>query len=276
MISLFACPLCAGPLDREDQTYRCPNRHSFDLAKEGYVHLLPPNKMHSKTPGDDKAMAAARTRFLESGAYGPLREELCKLTLAHTGPAPVVLDVGCGEGWYTAGVHAALTAAGKKPQMAGVDLSKPSLRRAAKRLREAEFAVASVYHLPVAEASVDLVLNCFSPLALEEFRRVLRHGGTFLYVTPAADHLWELKQVLYDQPYKNREEQIPYEGFRYEGVIPVESRFQAQGEALMDLFRMTPYAWKTPKAGVERLERLSGLDITAAFRVHVFQKDGSL
>ena len=273
MTSLFTCPLCAAPLERAERAYRCPSGHSFDIAREGYVHLLPANQMHSKAPGDDKDMAAARSRFLDSGAYGPLRDELCRQVLAHTGPSPTLLDAGCGEGWYTAGVHAALTQAGKTPRIAGADLSKPSLRKAAKRVREVEFAVASVYHLPVADASVDLVLNCFSPLALDEFRRVLRTGGTFLYVTPAADHLWELKQVLYDRPYKNREEQVPYGGFRYEEVIPVETRFRARGPVLMDLFHMTPYAWKTPRAGVERLEALDGLDVTAAFRVHVFTKE---
>ena len=273
MTSLFTCPLCAARLERDGGVYRCPGGHSFDIAREGYVHLLPANQMHSKAPGDDKDMAAARSRFLDTGAYVPLREELCKQALGHTGPAPVLLDAGCGEGYYTAGVHAALAGAGRAPHMAGVDLSKPSLRKAARRAPGMECAVASVYHLPVADASVDLVLNCFSPLALDEFRRVLRPGGTFLYVTPAADHLWELKQVLYDRPYKNREEAVPYAGFRYEEVVPVETRFRAEGDALMDLFRMTPYAWKTPKEGVARLERLSTLDITAAFRVHIFQKE---
>ena len=88
-----------------------------------------------------------------------------------------------------------------------------------------------------------LVLNCFSPLALDEFRRVLRPGGAFLYVVPAADHLWELKQVLYDQPYRNKEEDIPYEGFSYERVEPVEAVVDVAGEALRDLFQMTPYYW---------------------------------
>ena len=146
------------------------------------------------------------------------------------------------------------------------------MRLAARRVPGAEFAVASVYHLPLADASVGLLLNCFSPLALEEFRRVLRPGGAFLYVVPGAGHLWELKQVLYDSPYPNKEENIPYEGFSYERVVPVETVMDVAGEDLRDLFQMTPYYWKTPKAGAERLAALDGLRVTADFRVHVFRR----
>ena len=166
----------------------------------------------------------------------------------------------------------ALAREGRAPSAAGVDISKFALRRAARRLKEGEFAVASAYHLPLADASVGLVLNCFSPLALDEFRRVLRPGGAFLYVVPAADHLWELKQVLYDQPYRNREEDVPYEGFSYERVEPVEAVVDVAGEALRDLFQMTPYYWKTPREGAERLAALDGLRVRASFRVHVFRR----
>lgn len=273
MPSLFRCPICAAPLTRDGRVYTCLGRHSYDIAREGYVNLLPANRKHAKDPGDDKEMAAARSRFLDGGAYTPLREMLCQLAAEHTGPAPAVLDAGCGEGWYTVGLWQALTAAGKTPRLAGVDLSRPSLKKAARRVAEGEFAVASVYHLPVEERSVDLLLNCFSPLALEEFARVLRPGGIFVYVTPAARHLWELKQVLYDAPYLNQEEAIPYEGFRYEAVIPVTASFRAEGETLQDLFRMTPYYWKTPREGALRLAALRELEITADFRIHVFERE---
>ena len=297
--SLFVCPLCAAPLERGEGVYACPGGHRFDIAREGYVHLLPANKKHAKNPGDDRDMAAARGRFLSGGWYAPLRDALCELARryagpgvpaldsgcgegyyaplrdalcglarSHAGPGTPALDSGCGEGYYTAGLWEALG----RPPLAGVDLSRPSVRLAARRAPGAEFAVASVYHLPLADASAGLVLNCCSPLALAEFRRVLRPGGVFLYVVPAAGHLWELKQVLYDSPYPNREENIPYEGFSYEAVVPVETAMDLPAEALADLFRMTPYYWKTPKEGAERLAALDGLRVRADFRVHVFRR----
>lgn len=268
-MSLFSCPICGAPLTRQERSYTCPNRHCYDVAREGYVNLLPANKKHAKDPGDDKEMAAARTRFLDKGHYAPLREELCRIV---TEKRPgVLLDSGCGEGYYTAGICNALRGAGVNVRCAGVDLSRSALKKAARRETGAEFAVASVYHMPVKDAVADVLLNCFSPLALEEFRRVLRHGGTYLYVVPGARHLWELKQVLYDTPYENPEEDIPYEGFEYEAVVPVEFSMDLDAAALSDLFRMTPYYWKTPKEGSQRLAALSGLNVTASFRIHVFR-----
>ncbi|MFQ7429087.1 MAG: putative RNA methyltransferase [Flavonifractor plautii] len=165
-------PHLRRPLER-GAAYACPNGHAYDKAREGYVHLLPANKKHSKAPGDDKGMAEARRRFLSGGYYGHLLAALCALGAEYAPPGEAVLDSGCGEGYYTAGLWEALG----RPPLAGIDLSKPSVRLAARRVPEGEFAVASAYHLPLADASVGLVLNCFSPLALDEFRRVLRRRG---------------------------------------------------------------------------------------------------
>ena len=269
-MSLFRCPICGAPLTREGRTYTCPNRHCYDVAREGYVHLLPANQKHSPNPGDDKAMIAARTAFLDGDYYAPLRETLCTVVSAHGGQNPKILDVGCGEGYYTQGL-AQLPGV----EIAGVDLSKAGLKKAARRVNEGEFAVASVYHLPVADEAVDVVVDCFAPLALEEYRRVLRKGGLFIYVVPAPQHLMEMKAVLYDAPYPNPEERVEYEGFSYVDILPVTTTFTLPDQAsIQALFGMTPYAWKTPRAGVERLEQLEQLTVTADFRVHVFRREG--
>ncbi len=272
-MSLFRCPLCAAPLEREAGTYRCGGGHSFDLAREGYVHLLPPNQKHSALPGDDREMVLARRDFLSKGYYQPLLNTFCSQISALSSDAPVLLDAGCGEGYYAAGIYQALLAAGKCPRMAGTDISKFALRTAARRERKAEFAVASSYHLPLADGSVDVLLNCFSPLALEEFRRVLKPGGRFLYAVPGAKHLWEMKEILYDNPYPNEEKETPYEGFAYREIVPVDGSVRLDCRAdIQNLFRMTPYFWKTPWAGAERLCALETLAVRTSFRVHVFEK----
>ena len=273
-MSLFICPICGAPLQRTERTYTCPNGHSYDLAKEGHTHLLPANRKNSKMPGDDKGMAAARSAFLGKDYYAALKNALCRLAVSLTGDTPHVLDTGCGEGYYTSAIYHALLDAGKLPQMAGIDISKFILRLAAKRNEDIEFAVASSYHLPVADESIDFLLNCFSPLALEEFRRCLRGSGYFVYVVPSEKHLWELKEVLYDHPYPNEVKETPYEGFRYVTIRHVEDMMHlASQEDIHALFQMTPYYWKTPKSGCERLSQLAELDCRISFDIHVFQKE---
>lgn len=273
-MSLFRCPLCQAPLERLETAYRCPGGHSFDMAREGYVHLLPPNRKHSALPGDDREMVLARRDFLSKRYYSILLNTICNQILTLSGASPVLLDAGCGEGYYTAGAYDALTAAGRTPRVAGTDISKLALRSAGKRRREGmEFAVASSYRLPVAGETADGLLNCFSPLALEEFRRILKPGGRFYYVVPGPRHLWQLKEVLYERPYPNEEKETPYEGFRYRAIVPVDGAIAIENrEDLRNLFRMTPYAWKTPRAGAERLAALERLEVEISFRIHVFEK----
>ena len=188
--SVFMCPICRDKLGRDGGAYRCRSGHSFDIAKEGYVNLLPANRKHSGNPGDDREMVDARTRFLDGGWYAPLRDRLCALVREQIGEKPVLFDAGCGEGYYTAALCDMASARGGTA--AGVDLSKAAVRRASRRCPEAEIAVASVYRLPLADGCADVLVDCFSPLAAEEFLRVLKPDGFFLYVVPGPRHLWEL------------------------------------------------------------------------------------
>lgn len=271
MNSLFRCPLCSAPLERGERTYTCPNGHNYDRAAEGYTHLLPANQKNSKNPGDDKQMVAARCAFLDQGYYAPLRSALAELAVRLTKdiPSPILFDSGCGEGWYTAGLASALPNA----KIAGIDISKFAVRRAAKRVKTGEFAVASAYHLPMEDSCVQLLTNIFSPLCAQEFARVLIPGGHFLYVVPSERHLWQMKQVLYDVPYENPVKQECYTDFIWQEVIPIRySITLSRSEDIQALFSMTPYAWKTPKAGIERLRQLSNLETEIGFDIHVYQR----
>lgn len=272
-MSLFLCPVCGKPLSREERRYLCPKGHSYDIASAGYVHLLPANQKHSLAPGDDKNMAAARNRFLNGGWYRALREAIAACAVECLPEEGVLFDSGCGEGYYTVGAKERLIEAGKRACICGIDISKFSLRWAAKRDRTIEFAVASAYHLPIPDRSVNFLINCFSPLALEQFRRVLKPGGIFLYVVPAPRHLWELKAAVYDTPYENEAQKIPYDGFEYVRVSRVEDRIcLPDSQTIQDLFGMTPYLWKTPKAGMERLRRLERLETEISFDLHLFRR----
>ena len=176
MTSLFVCPLCGAALTRDERAYRCPAGHSFDIAREGYTHLLPANRKHSKAPGDDKAMTAARSAFLNKGYYEFLRDALCDIALTYTRHVPAVLDVGCGEGYYTKAVADVLPLS----SVFGTDISKDELTVAAKRAKNVDFAVASSFSLPFADSSIDILLEIFSPYCGDEFKRVLKKDAVFI------------------------------------------------------------------------------------------------
>ena len=231
-MSLFVCPICGAALEREPGRYRCPAGHSYDVAREGYTHLLPANRKHSKMPGDDKGMAAARSVFSQQGL---LRRPAGCPVPSGTGLCPGASG-GAGHRLRRGILHQPPSTGrcgtpGRRPCMAGTDISKAILRRAAKR--EKRRGVRRGLLLPPAGGGrdrIDLLLNCFSPLALEEFRRVApARRARFSMWCPSAKHLWELKQVLYDRPYPNEVKETPYEGFAYAEIRHVEDRIRVLG-----------------------------------------------
>ncbi len=273
----WCCPLCGEPLTGES-TLKCPAGHSFDRAKEGYWHLLPVQKMRTRTPGDGKEMVAARRAFLNAGYYGIFGQAAGELCLEYGQPAAPdralhLLDAGCGEGWYDRCIAGQFDAAGKPLELAGFDIAKPAVRLAAKALPGAKYAVASSFHQPVQTGWADLLFNCFSPFAQEEFRRVLRPGGRMIYVVPGEEHLYQMKAVLYEKPYKNPVQQIEYPGFRPIGEREVSGEITVPADQLEALFGMTPYYWKTPRDGAARLAALPQLTTAISFRFLVFEKE---
>lgn len=278
MASPWQCPLCgqalAGP-----GTLRCAQGHSFDRAKEGYWHLLPVQKMRARPPGDSREMVAARRAFLNAGYYGIFGQALGELCLEYGRPAapgaPLrLLDAGCGEGWYDRCAAQAFAAAQRPLELAGFDIAKPAVRLAAKALPGAQYAVASSFHQPVRTGWADLLLNIFSPFAREEFLRVLRPGGRLIYAVPGPEHLYAMKAVLYETPYRNPEQRVEYPGLRAIGERAVSGRVTVPAAQLGALFAMTPYYWKTPRDGAARLAALPELTTEIAFRFLVFEAEG--
>lgn len=273
---MFRCPLCGGGLVREEHRAVCGKGHSFDVARQGYVHLLPVNKMHSKLPGDSREMVESRRRFLEAGYYAPFQEELCRLVKqcaaalgAPRGEKLALCDAGCGEGWYTAGMEQALP----KAALCGFDISKLAVKAAAGKYKGIQWAVASSFAIPLGEESVHLLTNVFSPLAAEEFARVVKPGGYFLYAVPGERHLFGLKEILYQDPYENPHRETEYPGFRFVERTAVRGEiYLPDAKTALDLFSMTPYYWKTGVEGVRRLEETKGFSTEIAFDFLVYQK----
>ena len=233
--------------------------------------------MRTKAPGDSKEMVAARRAFLNAGYYGIFGQALGELCLAHGVPAapdaPLhLLDAGCGEGWYDRCIAQALAEKGRRVQLAGFDIAKPAVRLAAKALPAAKYAVASSFAQPVRTGWADLLLNIFSPMAEAEFARMLRPGGHLVYAVPTARHLFGLKEVLYERPYENEVRQTEYDGFTFVKAVESEAVLTLEGQAVQDLFAMTPYYWNTPANGAARLAACGSLTTEIGFRFLVYQK----
>ena len=164
----FICPKCLLPLVCEDGTAKCKSNHSYDRAKAGYYNLLLTNV--GGTHGDNREMVEARRAFLDTGAYLPLAERVAALAAKHISGAKL-LDIGCGEGYYTDVIEKALR--DKAVSVSGFDISRDAVKYAARRNKNLSLAVASAYRMPIADGSFDMVTNMFSPLARDEVFRAL-------------------------------------------------------------------------------------------------------
>lgn len=284
----WKCPNCSAPLvpylNEKPFVLRCEHNHSFDVAKQGYVNLLLPQKRGAALPGDSAEMVRARTAFLDGGYYRAFSDGVNRLAAdalkTNATAAPVILDAGCGEGYYTARLHDALHAENIRAVCAGFDLSRDAVSHAAKRAKAAgtsetlSFAVASLFEMPVADRSADLIINLFAPVADAEFARVLRENGMLLMAVPAEEHLWGMKQVLYDTPYKNEVRRDILEHFTLTEVRRVTDTVTVTDpDHIRALFAMTPYYWKTSPADRDRLYAQTELVTEIAFDLLLYRKN---
>jgi 23S rRNA (guanine745-N1)-methyltransferase len=236
---MYLCPLCHNPLALSGKQYQCINRHSFDLAREGYVNLLPVQQKNSKDPGDNKDMMQARRAFLQAGWYAPLAQAV-SATLASLAPASV-LDLGCGEGYYTTLLQQAVPAA----NVYGVDISKSAIKFAAKADTNIKFSVASAYQLPFANASFSAIVRIYAPSKLAELQRLIVPAGHLITVTPGPEHLVQIKQAVYQQVRLHSDSIESIDGFAHLNRQRLQFTLQFERpEDVLALVQMVPLAWK--------------------------------
>lgn len=262
------CPLCGKILTRQAQSCRCDAGHCFDVARQGYVNLLPVQQKRSLNPGDTPQQVRSRREFLDSGAYQPIADALCDLAL-EAGCAGPLLDVGCGEGYYSARLAQALGC-----ELTGLDISKEAVRCAAGRYKNAQWLCASAAHLPVSDHSVGLLTSLFALTLPEEFKRVLRPDGAFIQVLAGQDHLLGLKQIIYkDLHHKEKETNPVLPGFTLVKSLPVRFTFTVEGEGVQNLLAMTPHVYRITKDGADRLAATHRLTDTASCILNLYKPD---
>jgi len=269
----YQCPLCHLPLQRHLQQWQCANRHQFDCAKEGYVNLLPVQHKRSKEPGDSSEMIQARRLFLDAGHYQPLQQKVAEVLGQYLAPtAEKLLDIGCGEGYYTAAMAQALNQSGRAIQVYGLDVAKVAVRSAAKRYKSVDFCVASSHRLPFENASLDGILRIYAPCKAEELARVSRVGGIVVTVSPGPRHLYQLKELVYAEVQLHAEINEALPGFVLQEEIALAYRLSLTGDEALQLLQMTPFAWRAPITLTQQLAALPLMDCETDFVIRVFQR----
>ena len=267
----FVCPKCRAALLTDGNLKKCENGHSFDRARAGYYNLLLGNA--GGVHGDNRDMVEARRRFLSADNYLPLALKLGEITTLNSHDGMVVLDCGCGEGYYTSKIRNALENEGRTVDFMAFDISRDAVKLAARICPNVSFAVASCYNIPIGDLSIDLALNIFSPLAPDEMHRILKEGGRYVVAYPDVYHLYELKAAIYDTPYKNTPSTDAPNGFTLVGRERVAYTLDlTTNGAVMDLFMMTPYAYRTGKKERERLEKIEKLATRVEFLIDIYEK----
>lgn len=261
------CPVCRLPLEPAVTRWHCAKGHSFDLAREGYLNLLLAHQKNSPAPGDSAESLHARRAFLQANHYGPLREAVVEVLAPLK--ARQLLDLGCGEGYYTQAMSSVAA------DIVGLDIAKPAIQLAARWCRGLTWVVASGASIPLADASVDVVCNLFTQLHVTEMLRVLAPGGHVLVVTPAWDHLWNVRERLFDEVRAHDPEKF-LAGFESAFELRVQRRIAFElrltPDSLRHLLLMTPYAWKARPEKRAALEEFPPEASDASFVLMLFRK----
>lgn len=264
----YICPICQSPLLQHlpSKGYFCKNKHHFDLAKEGYLNLLPAQYKKSKEPGDSRAMMRARRNFLEAGFYQPMAQALAKIIDTHkSATTPMhILDVGCGEGYYCRQLEA-LAENPESLDLHGIDIAKNAIFAAAKKQQNARFIVASNKNMPYADQYFDLLLRIYAPSNDQEITRLLKPDGLLLIVTPGPRHLWQLKEFIYKEVKEHSVDVALPAGFAQIASQRVSYKIQPDPEQRMALLHMTPFAWRANATTQQQIQRVHNLEIEADF-----------
>ena len=315
LVSLFTCPLCHSPMQPAPDTWRCDGSlnpkqtaHTFDVARQGYVNLLPVQQKKSKAPGDSQASIEARKRFLNAGHYQVLQaligqqmqQLLAKKGVGdETGKTPVNwLDIGCGEGYYTQAMTQ--LESGLIDNLIAADISKPALVELAKvskttgklwyqQDKDTSASTTVIYplvtsaaNLPLSAHSMKGISSIFSPILPRAFAEVLTDDGYLIIAKPDAGHLASMREALFDDVREHDSEKFLHElssEFTLIHTHRVSHELTLSANDLSDLMTMTPYAYRAKSEKRQALLDVvarQAFSTEAKFVVYVLQKAPNL
>ncbi|MGH1462969.1 MAG: putative RNA methyltransferase [Neptuniibacter sp.] len=273
----LTCPVCKSNLNQQGKNLRCENNHSFDAARQGYWNLLLAHKKRSKDPGDNTEMVASRRAFLDKGFYSPLSERINQLSInsLNNRASPSILDMGCGEGYYTNRLHEALQHEGITAELTGLDISKHAVKAACLRNKGICWLVASGADIPIQNESLDLQLVLFSRLMPEAFAKPMKADGTLMVAWPGKQHLIELRKLIYQEIKTSQfnPEQTLSTHFSLQHQEQVTYTFTLDSYAdIATLLGMTPHSQRLSSEAKETICKQQQLELTMDVNLGLFKR----
>lgn len=253
-IHLFHCPICKGPLKVIDyKSLVCENRHTFDIAKQGYVNLL---TKPVKSNYDQDLFNARQNIILTSGLFQPLHEILTKIINDFQKDEIVLLDAGCGEGSHLNRISENINS--NRLTGMGLDIAKEGVQQAARKDENFLWLVGDLANLPFSNQSVHIILNILSPANYKEFTRVLQKDGLVIKVIPRNNYLQQLRNALGKQKKKktNNEQMIKLFQENFQEVSTQKLTYQKKLQPIeqKNLVKMTPLSWNVDDEQMNNIE----------------------
>ncbi len=278
---LLRCPLCHAEMASEGGCVYCggERRHSYDIAAAGYVNLLPPGKKSNAKTGDDREMLKSRREFLSGGYYDKISEAAAAAAFENLTQreSVIFLDAGCGDGYHALNIEKYFANIGVTAFPIGLEASKKGAEMAAKFAKRvgspAFFAAANIFDMPISDSSCDIVFSMFAPVADNEAHRVLKDDGVLVVCSSGSRHLFEMREVIYTEPRISPPLNRTPEGFEHIDHRSLSYRFTLESpELIAALFTMTPFYWRCPREGREKLLSLDTLTVRAETEYNVYKK----
>ena len=263
----LACPKCHKPLIQDGKSYRCQNNHCYDIAKSGYINLLLNPDKASNNPGDNKESLLCRKAFLNQGYYDVILNEVVHCIEKYQHDDMHILDLGCGEGYYTYSLKKAL----KNVTVYGLDISKDGVMMGSKYSKDIYWIVGNSKNIPICNHSLDVITALFTVVNADELKRCLKEDGYVIHVTANNKHLIEFKELIYAEVKIKSDEHIrlPFsiiESYDFKKTIHLKNK-----EDTLNLLKMTPHYYHIKKEKRPLLDSLDEFDVTIDIRITIYQ-----
>ena len=262
---MLGCPKCHKELKLIDKSYKCEEGHCYDVAKSGYINLLLNPDKATNNPGDNKDSLLCRKAFLNAGYYDVILNEVTGYIKKHPIENSTLLDLGCGEGYYTYQMYNQLG-----NQVLGLDISKTGIQMASKYSKDITWIVGNSKNVPVTDHSIDILTALFTVVNEDEIKRILNENGYMIHVTANNQHLIEFKELIYDEVKVKSDEHIRLnmnvlESYDFKKTIHLNCR-----EDTINLLKMTPHYYHIKKDRRHVLDELNEFDVTIDIRITVY------